>query len=278
MGIRKLKPTTPGQRHKIIGDFKELTASTPEKSLVTGKKSSGGRNNVGKMTTRNIGGGHKRKYRLIDFKRSKDNIPATVKSIEYDPNRSSRIALIAYADGAKSYIIAPDGLQVGQQVISGSEVAPEIGNTLPLSSIPVGTLVHNVELRPGQGAKFARSAGSFAQIVAREDRYVVLRMPSGESRRVLGECKATVGTVGNSDHSLQRSGKAGRTRWLGIRPRVRGVAMNPVDHPMGGGEGRASGGHPRSRKGLYAKGLKTRAPKKHSSKYIIEGRKRNKSK
>lgn len=241
MGIRKLKPTTPGQRHKIIGDFKELTASTPEKSLVTGKKSSGGRNNVGKMTTRNIGGGHKRKYRLIDFKRSKDNIPATVKSIEYDPNRSSRIALIAYADGAKSYIIAPDGLQVGQQVISGREVAPEIGNTLPLSSIPVGTLVHNVELRPGQGAKFARSAGSFAQIVAREDRYVVLRMPSGESRRVLGECKATVGTVGNSDHSLQRSGKAGRTRWLGIRPRVRGVAMNPVDHPMGGGEGRASG-------------------------------------
>lgn len=278
MGIRKLKPTTPGQRHKIIGDFKELTASTPEKSLVTGKKSSGGRNNVGKMTTRNIGGGHKRKYRLIDFKRSKDNIPATVKSIEYDPNRSSRIALIAYADGAKSYIIAPDGLQVGQQVISGREIAPEIGNTLPLSSIPVGTLVHNVELRPGQGAKFARSAGSFAQIVAREDRYVVLRMPSGESRRVLGECKATVGTVGNSDHSLQRSGKAGRTRWLGIRPRVRGVAMNPVDHPMGGGEGRASGGHPRSRKGLYAKGLKTRAPKKHSSKYIIEGRKRNKSK
>ena len=278
MGIRKLKPTTPGQRHKIIGDFKELTASTPEKSLVTGKKSSGGRNNVGKMTTRNIGGGHKRKYRLIDFKRSKDNIPATVKSIEYDPNRSSRIALIAYADGAKSYIIAPDGLQVGQQVISGREVAPEIGNTLPLSSIPVGTLVHNVELRLGQGAKFARSAGSFAQIVAREDRYVVLRMPSGESRRVLGECKATVGTVGNSDHSLQRSGKAGRTRWLGIRPRVRGVAMNPVDHPMGGGEGRASGGHPRSRKGLYAKGLKTRAPKKHSSKYIIEGRKRNKSK
>lgn len=278
MGIRKLKPTTPGQRHKIIGDFKELTASTPEKSLVTGKKSSGGRNNVGKITTRNIGGGHKRKYRLIDFKRSKDNIPATVKSIEYDPNRSSRIALIAYADGAKSYIIAPDGLQVGQQVISGREVAPEIGNTLPLSSIPVGTLVHNVELRPGQGAKFARSAGSFAQIVAREDRYVVLRMPSGESRRVLGECKATVGTVGNSDHSLQRSGKAGRTRWLGIRPRVRGVAMNPVDHPMGGGEGRASGGHPRSRKGLYAKGLKTRAPKKHSSKYIIEGRKRNKSK
>lgn len=278
MGIRKLKPTTPGQRHKIIGDFKELTASTPEKSLVAGKRSTGGRNNVGKMTSRNMGGGHKRKYRLIDFKRSKENIPATVKSIEYDPNRSSRIALIFYADGAKSYIIAPDGLQVGQQVVSGREVAPEIGNALPLSAIPVGTLVHNVELRPGQGAKFARSAGSFAQLVAREDRYVVLRMPSGETRRVLGECKATIGTVGNSDHSLQRSGKAGRTRWLGIRPRVRGVAMNPVDHPMGGGEGRASGGHPRSRKGLYAKGLKTRAPKKHSSKYIIEGRKRSKSK
>lgn len=278
MGIRKLKPTTPGQRHKIIGDFKEITSSTPEKSLVVGKISTGGRNNVGKMTTRNIGGGHKRKYRIVDFKRTKENIPATVKSIEYDPNRSSRIALIYYVDGVKSYIIAPAGLKVGQQVISGREVAPEIGNTLPLSVIPVGTLVHNVELRPGQGAKFARSAGSFAQIVAREDRYVVLRMPSGETRRVFGECRATVGTVGNSDHSLQRSGKAGRTRWLGRRPRVRGVAMNPVDHPMGGGEGRASGGHPRSRKGLYAKGLKTRAPKKHSSKYIIEGRKRNKSK
>lgn len=274
MGIRKLKPTTPGQRHKIIGDFKELTASSPEKSLVVGKRSTGGRNNAGKMTSRYMGGGHKRKYRIIDFKRAKDNIPATVKSIEYDPNRSSRIALVFYADGAKSYIIAPDGLKVGQQIISGRDVAPEIGNTLPLAMIPVGTLVHNVELRPGQGAKFARSAGSFAQLVAREDRYVVLRMPSGESRRILSECRATVGTVGNSDHSLQRSGKAGRTRWLGRRPRTRGVAMNPVDHPMGGGEGRASGGHPRSRKGLYAKGLKTRAPKKHSSKYIIERRKK----
>ncbi len=274
MGIRKLKPTTPGQRHKIIGDFKDLTASTPEKSLVVGKRKTGGRNNTGKMTMRYIGGGHKKKYRLIDFKRTKENIPATVKSIEYDPNRSSRIALIYYADGAKSYIIAPDGLAVGQQVISGKDVAPEIGNALPLSMIPVGTLVHNVELRPGQGAKFARSAGTFAQLVAREDKYVVLRMPSGESRRVLSECKATVGTVGNSDHSLQRSGKAGRSRWLGRRPHNRGVVMNPVDHPMGGGEGRASGGHPRSRKGLYAKGLKTRAPKKHSSKYIIEGRKK----
>lgn len=274
MGIRKLKPTTPGQRNKIIGDFKELTIGTPEKSLVVGKCKTGGRNNLGKMTSRQLGGGHKRRYRLVDFKRTKDDIPAVVKSIEYDPNRSSRIALIYYADGAKSYIVAPDGLNVGQQVVSGREVAPEIGNALPLSKIPVGTLVHNVELRPGQGAKFARSAGTFAQLVAREDAYVVLRMPSGETRRILAECKATVGTVGNSDHSLQRSGKAGRTRWLGRRPRVRGVAMNPVDHPMGGGEGRASGGHPRSRKGLYAKGLKTRAPKKHSSKYIIEGRRK----
>lgn len=274
MGIRKLKPTTPGQRHKIIGDFSDITAHTPEKSLVVGKCKSGGRNNTGKMTMRYIGGGHKRRYRFIDFKRTKDGIPATVKSIEYDPNRSSRIALLYYADGEKAYIIAPDALEVGQKVLSGRDAAPEIGNALPLVLIPVGTLVHNVELRPGQGAKFARSAGTFAQLVAREDKYVVLRMPSGETRRVLSECKATVGTVGNSDHALEKSGKAGRSRWFGRRPHNRGVVMNPVDHPMGGGEGRASGGHPRSRTGLYAKGLKTRAPKKHSSKYIIERRKK----
>ena len=276
MGIRKLKPTTPGQRHKVIGAFDKITASTPEKSLVVGARKSGGRNNTGKMTIRNVGGGHKRKYRIIDFKRTKDGIPATVKSIEYDPNRSSRIALLYYADGAKSYIIAPNGLTVGQQVMSGDNATPEVGNALPLAKVPVGMIVHNVELRPGQGGKLVRSAGAFAQLVAREDNYVVLRMPSGETRRILAACKATIGSVGNSDHALERSGKAGRTRWLGRRPRVRGVAMNPVDHPMGGGEGRASGGHPRSRTGLYSKGLKTRAPKKHSSKYIIERAKRKK--
>ena len=263
MGIRKLKPTTPGQRHKVIGAFDKITASTPEKSLVVGKKKTG-----------YIGGGHKQKYRFIDFKRTKDGIPATVKTIEYDPNRSSRIALLYYADGAKAYIIAPDGLEVGHTVMSGSEAAPEVGNALPLANIPVGTIIHNIELRPGQGAKMVRSAGSFAQLTSREGTYVVIKMPSGEVRRILSTCKATIGSVGNSDHALEKSGKAGRSRWLGRRPHNRGVVMNPVDHPMGGGEGRQSGGHPRSRKGLYAKGLKTRAPKKHSSKYIIERRKK----
>ncbi len=274
MGIRKLKPTTPGQRHKTIGTFSEITASVPEKSLVVGLKKSGGRNNDGKMTMRYIGGGERQKYRLIDFKRSKDGIPATVKSIEYDPNRSARIALLYYVDGAKTYIVAPQGLEVGQTVMSGKDAAPEIGNALPLSKIPLGTVIHNIELRPGQGAKMVRSAGAFAQVVSREGDYAIIKMPSGETRKILSACKATIGSVGNSDHALERSGKAGRTRWLGRRPRVRGVVMNPVDHPMGGGEGRASGGHPRSRKGLYAKGLKTRAPKKHSSKYIIERRKK----
>ena len=274
MAVRKLKPTTPGQRHKIIGTFENITTSVPEKSLVVGKHASGGRNNTGKMTMRYLGGGHKRKYRIIDFKRTKDGIPATVKTIEYDPNRSARIALLFYADGEKTYIIAPEGLQVGQVVMSGAEAAPEVGNALPLANIPIGTVVHNLELRPGQGAKLVRSAGGFAQLTSREGSYAVLRMPSGETRKILSACKATIGTVGNSDHALEKSGKAGRTRWLGRRPRVRGVVMNPVDHPMGGGEGRASGGHPRSRNGLYAKGLKTRAPKKHSSKYIIERRKK----
>ncbi|MDR1720631.1 MAG: 50S ribosomal protein L2 [Dysgonamonadaceae bacterium] len=274
MGIRKLKPTTPGQRHKIIGTFSEITAVVPEKSLVVGKRKSGGRNSEGKMTMRYIGGGHRQKYRFIDFKRSKDGIPATVKTIEYDPNRSARIALLYYVDGAKTYIVAPQGLEVGQTVISGKKVAPEIGNALPLSDIPLGTVIHNIEMRPGQGAKMVRSAGAFAQIVSREGDYAIIKMPSGETRKILSACKATVGSVGNSDHALEKSGKAGRTRWFGRRPRVRGVVMNPVDHPMGGGEGRASGGHPRSRKGVYAKGLKTRAPKKHSSKYIIERRKK----
>lgn len=274
MAVRKLKPTTPGQRHKIIGTFQEITASVPEKSLVVGKKASGGRNNTGKMTMRYLGGGHKRKFRLIDFKRTKDGIPSTVKTIEYDPNRSARIALLYYVDGAKTYILAPEGLEVGQTVVSGADAAPEVGNALPLAKIPIGTVVHNIELRPGQGAKMVRSAGAFAQLTSREGNYAIIRMPSGETRKILATCKATIGSVGNSDHGLEKSGKAGRSRWLGRRPHNRGVVMNPVDHPMGGGEGRASGGHPRSRKGLYAKGLKTRAPKKHSSKYIIERRKK----
>lgn len=274
MGIRKLKPTTPGQRQKVIGTFDLVTATVPEKSLVVGKKSTGGRNNQGKMTIGYIGGGHKRRYRFIDFKRKKDGIPAVVKSIEYDPNRSARIALLYYADGEKTYILAPNGLKVGTTVMSGPDAAPEVGNTLPLSNIPLGTVIHNIELRPGQGAKLVRSAGTFAQLVSREDNYVIIKMPSGEIRKILSTCKATIGSVGNSDHALEKSGKAGRSRWLGRRPHTRGVAKNPVDHPMGGGEGRASGGHPRSPKGLYAKGLKTRSPKKHSSKYIIERRKR----
>ncbi|MDO5665176.1 MAG: 50S ribosomal protein L2 [Bacteroidia bacterium] len=274
MAIRKLKPTTPGQRHKIIGSFDNITASEPEKSLVVGKGSTGGRNHRGKMTIGYIGGGHKRRFRFIDFKRTKDGIPAVVKSIEYDPNRSARIALLYYADGEKTYILAPNGLEVGTTVMSGSQAAPEVGNTLPLANIPLGTVIHNIELRPGQGAKMVRSAGTFAQLVSREDKYAIIKMPSGEVRKILATCKATIGSVGNSDHALQQSGKAGRSRWLGRRPHTRGVVKNPVDHPMGGGEGRASGGHPRSPKGIYSKGLKTRAPKKHSSKYIVERRKK----
>ena len=270
MAVRKLKPSTPGQRHKVIGAFDTITASAPEKSLVGGFGKTGGRNNTGKMTMRYIGGGHKRRYRVIDFRRTKDGVPATVKSIEYDPNRSARIALLYYADGEKAYILAPNGLQVGQKLLSGAEAAPEIGNALPMENIPLGTIVHNIELRPGQGAALVRSAGTFAQITSREGKYVIIKLPSGEIRKVLAACKATIGSVGNADHALEKSGKAGRSRWLGRRPRNRGVAMNPVDHPMGGGEGRASGGHPRSRKGLLAKGKKTRAPKKLSNQFIIE--------
>src|SRR5574344_7329 len=270
MAVRKLKPTTPGQREKIMGTFEEITAAVPEKALVFGKLSSGGRNNEGKMSARYIGGGHKKLFRVIDFKRNKDGVPATVKTIEYDPNRSARIALLFYADGEKRYIIAPSGLQVGTKLMSGEGAAPEIGNSLFLKDIPVGTVIHNIELRPGQGAALVRSAGNFAQLTSKEEDYCVIKLPSGELRRILGTCKATIGSVGNSDHALEQSGKAGRSRWLGRRPHNRGVVMNPVDHPMGGGEGRASGGHPRSRKGLYAKGLKTRHPKKSSSKYIIE--------
>ena len=274
MAIRKLKPTTPGQRHRIIGSFENITASVPEKSLVVGKGVTGGRNSRGKMTVKNVGGGHKRRFRFIDFKRTKDGIPAVVKSIEYDPNRSARIALLYYADGAKAYILAPNGLKVGATVMSGDKASPEVGNALPLSVIPIGTIVHNIELRPGQGAKMARSAGTFGQLVSREEKYAIIKMPSGEVRKIISACKATIGSVGNSDHALEHSGKAGRSRWLGRRPNTRGVVKNPVDHPMGGGEGRASGGHPRSATGLYAKGLKTRARKKHSSKYIVEKRKK----
>jgi large subunit ribosomal protein L2 len=274
MAVRKLNPVTPGQRHKIAGTFESITASTPEKSLLKPMTRSGGRNSQGRMTMRYIGGGHKRKYRFIDFKRDKDGIAAVVESVQYDPNRTARIALLVFPDGEKRYMLAPNGLKVGQKVESGTGVAPEIGNTLPLAEIPLGTLVHNIELHPSQGGVMARSAGTYAQLTSREGKYAIVKLPSGEARMVLVTCRATVGIVGNTEHNLERSGKAGRSRWLGSRPRVRGVAMNPVDHPMGGGEGRSSGGHPRSRKGLLAKGFKTRAKKKASNRYIVEKRKK----
>ncbi|MEQ9426392.1 MAG: 50S ribosomal protein L2 [Cyclobacteriaceae bacterium] len=273
MGVKKLRPVTPGQRFRMAPDFAAITASTPEKSLLAPKKRSGGRNSSGKMTVRNIGGGHKKQLRIIDFKREKFDIPAIVKTIEYDPNRSARIALVEYDDGEKRYIIAPEGIKVDQKILSGENAAPEVGNALPLAKIPVGTIVHNIELKPGKGGAMARSAGSYAQLVAREGKYASLKLPSGEMRMVLVTCLATIGTTSNSDHMNIRLGKAGRNRWLGNRPRVRGVAMNPVDHPMGGGEGRSSGGHPRSRTGLYSKGKKTRAVKKYSDRLIIGKRK-----
>lgn len=269
MAVKKLRPITPGQRFRVAPGFTEITSDTPEKSLLQSVKKSGGRNNSGRMTMRYMGGGHKQRMRIIDFKRDKFNIPAVVKSIEYDPMRSARIALLYYADGAKTYIIAPEGIQVGQTLLSGKGIAPEVGNALPLSDIPLGTIVHNIELKPGRGGAMARSAGSYAQLLAREGKYATLKLPSGEMRLVLAVCMATVGTVSNTDHMNVNLGKAGRKRWLGRRPRVRGVVMNPVDHPMGGGEGRASGGHPRSRNGLLAKGLKTRTPKKYSNNLII---------
>ncbi|MCC7330973.1 MAG: 50S ribosomal protein L2 [Flavobacteriales bacterium] len=274
MAIKKLRPITPGQRHKIVNTFDDISTSKPEKSLVSGASRTGGRNNTGKMTMRYIGGGHKQKFRDIDFKRDKDGVEGVVKSIEYDPNRTARIALVYYKDGEKRYILAPNGLQVGQQVKSGTGAEIEIGNSLYLSEIPLGTVIHNIELRPNQGAKIARSAGSYAQLTAKDGNYVVIKLPSGETRLILATCKATIGSVSNSEHMLVRSGKAGRSRWLGRRPRVRGVVMNPVDHPMGGGEGRNAGQHPRSRKGIPAKGYKTRSKKKSSSKYIIERRKK----
>lgn len=273
MAVRKLRPITPGQRYRIAPVFKDITKEDPEKSLITTQKRSGGRNNSGRMTIRYRGGGHKRKLRIIDFKRDKTGIPAKVKAIEYDPGRSARIALLYYVDGAKSYILAPEGLTVGREIISGQGVAPELGNALPLGEIPLGSIIHNVELKPGKGGALVRSAGAYAQLLAREGKYVTLKMPSGEMRLVLTQCFATIGAVSNSDHMNEKLGKAGRKRWLGRRPRVRGVAMNPVDHPMGGGEGRASGGHPRSRSGLYAKGKKTRDRNKYSNSSIISRRK-----
>jgi large subunit ribosomal protein L2 len=274
MAVKKLKPTTPTQRHAVVDSFDDITASTPEKSLLRTLKRSGGRNHSGKMTMRYIGGGHKKRYRLIDFKRDKHGIEGVVQTIEYDPNRTSRIALVYYKDGEKRYIISPNGLKVGQKIMSGETAAPEIGNALFLKDIPMGTLIHNIEMRPTQGGEIARSAGSYAQLAARDGKYAVIKMPSGETRQILASCLATIGTVSNADHIQESLGKAGRSRWAGRRPRTRGVAMNPVDHPMGGGEGRASGGHPRSRKGLLAKGYKTRRPKNPSSKYILERRKK----
>ena len=274
MSLKKLKPVTPGQRFRVVNDFDEVTTSRPEKSLIASKKRSGGRNNDGKMTMRYVGGGHKKRYRIIDFKRNKDGIPATVKTIEYDPNRTANIALLNYADGEKRYIIAQAGIKVGQIVVSGENVAPEIGNATTLNNIPLGTVISCIELHPGEGAVMARSAGSFAQLMAREGKYATVKLPSGETRMILVACKATIGVVSNSDHQLLVSGKAGRSRWLGRRPRTRAVVMNPVDHPMGGGEGKASGGHPRSRNGIPAKGFKTRSKSKASNKHIIERRKK----
>ncbi len=274
MAVKKIKPTTPGQRYRTAPSFEEVTKSTPEKSLIASHKKSGGRNSDGRMTSRYLGGGHKKRYRIIDFKRDKHDIPATVKAIEYDPNRTARIALLYYADGEKRYIIAPKGIKAGDKIISGEKVAPEVGNCTMLSNMPLGTIVHNIEIKPGKGAAMARSAGTYAQLVAKEGKYATIKLPSGETRNILSNCFATVGSASNEDHMNVSLGKAGRNRWLGKRPRVRGVAMNPVDHPMGGGEGRASGGHPRSRNGLYAKGGKTRKPNKYSDKFIVT--KRNK--
>jgi large subunit ribosomal protein L2 len=268
MALRKYKPVTAGTRWRIGNAYAEVTTNVPEKSLLEAQSGSGGRNAQGHRSMRYIGGGNKTKYRIVDFKRDKKNIPATVKSIEYDPNRTAFIALLNYKDGEKRYIIAPQGLEVGSEVISGESVAPEVGNALLLKNMPLGTVIHNIEMQPGKGGALARSAGTYAQLNAKEEKYCVIKMPSGELRKILSLCMATVGIVSNSDHALQSMGKAGRNRWKGIRPRNRGVAMNPVDHPMGGGEGKSSGGHPRSRTGKYAKGEKTRK-EKGSDKLIL---------
>jgi len=269
MPVKKLKPITPGQRHRSVSTFETITKSEPEKSLLAPVRRKGGRNNTGRIMVRHQGGGHKRRYRIIDFKRNKFGIPARVASIEYDPNRSARIALLVYADGEKRYIIAPNEVKVGMKLTNGPGSAPEPGNCLPLSEIPVGTFVHAIEMKPGRGAQLARSAGTYAQLTAREGKYAILKLPSGETRMVPVKGMATIGTTSNPEHMNIDIGKAGRSRWLGIRPKTRGVAMNPVDHPMGGGEGKSSGGHPRSPTGVPAKGFKTRKKKKASNKYII---------
>lgn len=269
MPIRKYSPVTPGLRKRVSITRDELTVSEPHKPLTVGKKQSGGRNAEGHRTVRNRGGGHKRLYRIVDFKREKDGIPANVLTIEYDPNRTAFIALVEYTDGEKRYIIAPQGLKVGMTIESGKNVPVEVGNAMFLSEVPVGTNIFCIELKPGKGAALVRSAGTMALMAGREGNYVIVKLPSGETRKVLGTCKAVVGSASNPDHNLQVLGKAGRNRWLGRRPRVRGVAMNPVDHPMGGGEGRASGGHPRDRKGFFSKGKKTRSTRKYSDKHII---------
>lgn len=272
MALKKYKPMTAGTRWRIGNAYAEITTNKPEKSLLEPVKKSGGRNAQGRRSMRYIGGGHKKHYRIIDFKRNKHDVYATVLSIEYDPNRTAFIALLKYNDGEKRYIIAPQGLQVGSKVISGNQVAPEIGNALQMKNMPLGTMIHNIELQPNQGGKLVRSAGTSAQLSNKEEKYAVIKMPSGELRKLLINCFATIGVVSNSDHNLEQAGKAGVNRWKGIRPRTRGVAMNPVDHPMGGGEGRSSGGHPRSRSGKYAKGEKTRTRGKGSDKLIIQRR------
>jgi large subunit ribosomal protein L2 len=279
MAIKKFKPITPGTRFRTGNAYAEVTsANTPVKALTSGKGNSGGRNHTGKMTMRQIGGGHKRKYRVIDFRRDKENVPGKVVSIEYDPNRTAFIALIVYADGEKRYILAPDKIKVGDTILSGSSALPNVGHALYLKDIPLGSSIHAIEMTPGKGASLARSAGTFATLTGREDKYAVIKLPSSEVRRVLLTCKATMGVVSNPDHGQTELGKAGRTRHIGKRPRVRGVAMNPVDHPMGGGEGRASGGHPTSRTGIMAKGQKTRNVNKPSNKFIISRRKSKNSK
>jgi len=277
MATRQIKPITPGQRHRIAPVFDDITISKPLKSLTKGHGKTGGRNNRGRKTSRHRGGGHKRRLRVIDFKRNKFDIPAKVQTIEYDPNRTARIALVAYADGEKRYIIAPNKLQVGDTIISSESAAPDVGNAMPMSKMPPGTYIHNVELQPGKGAQLCRSAGTVAQMVAKTDKYATVKLPSGEVRRILGTCIATVGSTSNPDHFNTTKGKAGRSRWLGRRPQTRGVAMNPVDHPMGGGEGKASGGHPRSPWGQSAKGKKTRNRNKMSSKFIVKRRKTKKA-
>ena len=274
MALRKLRPITPAMRHRMGADFSSLTKDKPEKSLLSKRKRKSGRNAQGRITVPHLGGGHKRRLREVDFVRRKHEVPAKVRSIEYDPNRSAYLAKLYYADGEKSYILAPSGLKVGQEVLSGPSSPSRVGHHLPLVRMPLGTIVHNIELRPSQGGALVRGAGTYAQLLAREGKYVTLKLPSGEIRQVLGACSATVGSVSNPEHMGERLGKAGRKRWLGRRPRVRGVAMNPVDHPMGGGEGKASGGHPRSEKGLYAKGKRTRKKNKYSQPRILSRRKK----